>query len=132
MNHLRAFIAGIAFPSVILPIFLCFAVFFQREELLSVVFVHIIPLIWGVWNVLYFAVCKEKLPGDENTKLLITGATLGVVVALIGVFCVGIPSIIGLTGNAEYLPLIGVPIVYALLWKFVVNPLNDILGVKSE
>lgn len=132
MNNLRAFIAAIAFPSTILPIFLCLAVYYQREELLSVVFVHIIPLIWGIWNVLYFAVCKEKLPGEENTKLLITGASLGLFVAIIGVFWAGIPSIIGLSGNAEYLPLVGVPIVYALLWKFVVDPLNEILGVKSK
>lgn len=131
MNHLRAFISGIAFPSVILPIFLCLAVSFQKEELLNIIFIHVIPLIWGLWNVFYFVLLREIFPGKESTKLLLTGATLGVVIAIIGIFWAGIPSIIGLTGNARYLPLFGVPIVYAILWRFIVKPLNDIVGIKK-
>lgn len=129
MNSLRAFISGIALPSVVLPIFLCFALHFHKEALLREPFIHYIPVIWGIWNVLYFLVCRHILPGDENQKLFLTGASLGLLIAYIGVFWIKMPETLGFTGGLAYLPLIGAPIVYAILWRFVVKPLNSLVGL---
>ncbi len=76
-------------------------------------------------------VLKDILPGTENTKLLITGAVLGLILAVIGIFWIELPTIIGLTGNAIYFPLLAAPIAYALMWRFIVKPLNRLVGIIS-
>jgi hypothetical protein len=133
MNLLKAFVSGMILPSFLVPFVLVFfALFLQRKDILGVLFIHIIPLFWGIWNVLYFALFRRIFTGNENTKLLMTGGLLGLIVAIIGVFWLHLPSLLGLTGYEKYFPLIGVPIVYAILWRFVVKPLNALVGISER
>ncbi len=37
-----------------------------------------------------------------------------------------IPALIGVTGLFRFLPLVGAPLIYALLWRFGVSPLNQL------
>jgi hypothetical protein len=132
MEHLRAFIAGIALPSVLVPILMYIALAVGKPQLLSVPFIHVIPLLWGIWNVLYFAFFKRFFPRDINMRLLLTGALLGLLVALYGIFWIHLPTILGFPHYLRYMPLIAIPIVYALLWRYVVKPLNGVLGLKDN
>ena len=58
--------------------------------------------------------------------MLLTGLLLGLVMASVGSYF-GFPQkVYGLTGNMAYLVLIGGPIFYGLVWRFVVHPLETI------
>ena len=130
MNYLKAFIAGITLPSVLVPIFLCIAHWMGKTQVLTVPFLHLIPVLWVVWNVIYFAGLKEVLPKDRNINLLLIGGILGLLIAAYGVFWLKIPLLLGLSPSFFYLPLILAPILYALLWRYIVAPLNDLLQVN--
>lgn len=131
MIYLKAFIAGIVVPSIILPILLFIAFYSGHPQILTIPFLHLIPILWGVWNILYFAIFKQFLPGNITVRYLITGAVLGLIVALIGVFWLDIPTILGFPERYQYWPLILGPILYAILWWLFVKPLNAILGLKE-
>ena len=131
MKYIKVFIAGMIFPSIILPCLLFIAWISGRSQLLMIPFVHFIPLIWGAWNVLYFSYFTHALPGNTAIKLLITGGILGLLMAIYGVFVLDLPILVGLRDSSTYLPLIVAPILYALLWLWVVNPLNRVLGVSE-
>lgn len=131
MTYLRAFIAGLVLPSVIVPLGILSALTVHKPQLLENPFVHFIPIIWGIWNILFFAYFNRVLPGNLNTRLIITGAILGLLVAACGIFWVGIPDIIGLTNQLRYLPLILGPVLYAILWRYIVKPLNELLGLSA-
>lgn len=132
MNHLRAFIAGIVLPSIVLPLLLCLALTIGKPQILSLPFLHFIPLIWGVWNILYFAFFKDFFPKDKNQRLMLTGAILGLLIVIYGIFWLNIPAIIGLSPSLHYLPLIVGPLLYAILWRFVVGPLNELLNLQDN
>jgi len=131
MKFVRAFVAGIALPATILPIGLCLFSAMGNDKLLTVPVIHSIPLFWGIWNVLYFAFFKNFLPRHLDTRLLITGAVLGLLVALYGVFGLHLPKLLGAPENFYYLPLLLVLILYAILWRFIVKPLNDLVGLQD-
>ncbi|MEX1013291.1 MAG: hypothetical protein WD595_07050 [Waddliaceae bacterium] len=132
MTNIRAFISGIVLPSILLPLILSVAVYLERPQLSEVLFVHYLPIIWGVWNIIYFAGLRESLPGSQDVKLMLTGLILGLLVAIVAVFFVDLPEAMGLEGNAVYIPLVLGPILYAILWWLVVNPLNKIVGVENR
>lgn len=129
MKYVRAFIAGIIVPSVLLPFVLLIAVLNGRGAVLTVPILHFIPMFWGIWNVLYFAF-KDSLPNQLDLRLLLTGAALGLLVAILGVFWVHLPTMMGMD-QLEYYPLLAAPIIYAILWRFVVKPFNDLMGLDS-
>lgn len=130
MNLFRAFIAGTVVPTIILPIALLLAIKAGKSPLLQEPLLHFIPLIWGVWNLLYIAICKNILPGGETVRYALAGAILGLLIALAGVFLLDIPQVAGIEQYRLYLLFIA-PICYAILWAFIVRPLNRLLGVKE-
>lgn len=132
MKYIKMFIAGIAFPSTLLPFLLLIAVPFGKPQVLTIPFLHFIPLIWGVWNILYFTCFFKMLPENTTTRLLLTGGVLGFLVAVYGVFGLHIPAILGFPQPLTYLPLVIAPILYAVLWLFIVEPLNHLLGIYEE
>lgn len=132
MKDVKRFIAGIAFPSTILPFIILNVWFFGKTAILSQPLLHFIPLAWGVWNVLYFSFFTKILPGSSTSKLLITGAVLGFLVAAYGVFMADIPRLLGFPPSLTYLPLVIGPILYAIFWLFIVRPLNHLLGVYDD
>jgi hypothetical protein len=132
MTYIKAFIAGMILPSLILPFGLLAMLMIGKNEILGMPSIHAIPLVWGAWNVLYFAFLRKLLPENLDLRLFITGALLGLLVAIYGVFVLKLPSIIGLPGNVYYGPLFALPILYGILWRFIVKPLNDLLGLYNR
>lgn len=130
-NLIKAWIAGSALPSLVLPFVLCLALRLDRPQVLNIPFLHFIPLIWGVWNILYFLILKKILPGDANTRLLLAGALLGLFIAAYAIFDLNIPSLLGIPEALRYVPLVLAPIVYAILWRFIVKPLNELVGLSE-
>lgn len=132
MRSLKMFISGMAFPSFIIPFLLLLAWQTGRSQLLTNPLVHFIPLIWGIWNILYFAFFSKILPGNSRSKLMFTGGILGLLITILGVFWLNIPAQIGLPKSLTYLPLILGPIAYAIFWSLLVGPLNKLLQVEKD
>lgn len=131
MNYLRAFIAGLVIPSVLLPIAACLAIRLGKPQLLEVGGAYWMPVIWGIWNVLFVGLGRI-LPFSYDVRLFIKGALLGLLVAAYAIFWVHVPEIAGFPERWKYLPLIVAPLAYALLWRYGVKWLNALLGVKTS
>jgi hypothetical protein len=132
MLYLRAFIAGITLPTLLLPLFLQAVASINKPDILLIPAVHLIPWLWGVWNILYFAGLKSWLPGSVKLRMLLTGAILGAIAASLAVFWLKIPAIVGFPQGLLWVPFVGAPVVYALLWLFVVHPLNKVVGIPAD
>ena len=130
MRYLRAFISGVFLPSLILPFLMLLYWSLGKANVLNVKFLHFIPILWGIWNVLYVGLFQYILRGHESAKMFVSGAVLGLIVALIAVYGLKLPSVIGLPKYLAYLPLIIAPIAYGILWWLIVLPLNHIVGIK--
>ena len=131
MNYLKAFSAGLVVPSIVLPILLFAARESGKTQILNILFLHFIPLIWGIWNVFYVEFLKNIIPGNRNVRIFLTGAILGLLVVAAGVYWLNIPVILDLPQYLHYVPLIVGPILYGILWLLAVKPLNDLLGVQE-
>lgn len=132
MNILRAYIAGIAFPATIIPIAQCLAFSAGNEELAALPQAHLIPILWGIWNILYLTICSHILPQNVTLRYLITGGSLGIILSLYGVFWIDLPAMLGVPQEMLYYPLLIVPIGYAIVWRLVVYPLNRLVGLNNQ
>lgn len=131
MKYIKMFISGMALPSFIIPFLVIAALNYGKSQIIGQPFLHFIPLIWGVWNILYFLIFTKILPGNTTIRILLTGGILGLLIAIYGVFWLHIPSILGLPESMKYLPLLIAPIIYSILWLIIVKPLNDLLGLSE-
>jgi hypothetical protein len=132
-KFVKAFIAGMALPAVLLPI----AYTMLYLNIHSVVTQHTLqfipmylPLAWGVANAIFFAMQGEGSTKNANSGLIVTGACLGFLVAVFGVFVAHIPTMVfGNLRDMQYAPLVVVPVVYAILFRYVVKWINKTVGV---
>ncbi|MBK5190872.1 MAG: hypothetical protein JJE19_05195 [Methanosarcinales archaeon] len=132
MTYLKAFIAGLTFPATVFPLVLLALWSAGKIAILEILPIYLAPLIWGVWNVLYFAVGKRCPVKNQNLRLWVTGAVLGFLLALCVVFVFKAPSVLfGITGYLQYVPLAMITIIYSILWRYVVKYFNSLLGLKD-
>lgn len=129
-KYIKAFIAGLVLPSVLTPIILEIAIKSGRPQALSLFFIHLLPIIWGIWNMLYFLVFKS-FSHNRGARLMLTGAVLGFGLAVYGVFGLDVPTLLALPAYMHYVPLVAAPIVYALLWRWGVGPINNLLEIAD-
>jgi hypothetical protein len=130
MKFLKAYIAGMFFPAIIVPfiyltpLFLAYLPF--REYPIQLLALSIIG-IWGAWNGLT-VIGGGKLPKISwKIKCLISGFILGV---LKGWFFHEVFPVFKYVLNYEgNLYIIVLPIVYAIIWGFVVNKLNRMCDI---
>jgi hypothetical protein len=93
--------------------------FFLPSRAVPIVPVVLLPILWGLWNLLWVRRQPAVAPGTW-------GAALGVLGAI------GINGWLFLTGawfRAAALLVVFLPAVYWLLWRLVVGPLNEAVGV---
>lgn len=133
--YVKAFIAGLAFPATILPVFylVLYLVGHSSVRNLPLQFMPLFsPMLFGLWNVLYFVIGKRCPVKNRHSRLWTTGASLGFLAALLGVFVIKLPELLfGFTGILNYLPLITAPIIYGLIWRYIVSYLNEVVGLKD-
>lgn len=142
--YLRAYLAGIFIPTLILPLFL--AAFIVLRLVLQmpipiergIVFpMALVPIIWGLWNVLWLASrpLTHLAVGAHGAILPVLLVPCGALIAHgFGVFAFGAAHATWF--NAVQLPyaLIAVGFcfgiaVYYLVWKYIVGFLNRTLGI---
>ncbi len=129
---LKAFIAGLTFPAVVLPLVYTM-LYFNVRVVYTQHFLQFIPLFlpltWGIANALFFYMHKGSSPRSTNNGLIVTGACLGFLVAVFGVFIAQVPAMLFGKGNLIFAPLFIVPAIYAFLFRYVVKWLNKLIGV---
>lgn len=129
MKYLKAFVAGIVIPATILQIASLIEFFIGWPPITKSYFFHQLPIVWAVWNVLYVAYLVKIWPSNKTVSYLIHGAVLGILL-LIPAFLLAIPKALGFSGDTHYLPVVLVPVIYALIWAFGVKPLNSVFRIE--
>jgi hypothetical protein len=81
----------------------------------------LLPIVWGGWNWLYVRL-------EPRLDVGAWGAVLGL---LLGLAVAALFYVRGTWFAATALLPIFLPLVYFLLWRFVVGPLNDATGVTA-
>jgi hypothetical protein len=142
--YLRAYLAGIFVPTLVLPLIL--TVFFIVRFVLKVpvpieraiIFpMAVVPTVFGLWNMLYLASHERThLPIGLHGALI---PVLGAPLMALGGSCLGLIAF-GSSG-ITYLESILVPYTliaplflcglagYYLIWKYIVSYLNRVLGI---
>lgn len=129
---IKAFIAGLTLPAVALPLIYTMMYFNIRNVVTQHALQFIpmfLPLAWGVANALFFYLHRDSGSKSMNGGLLVTGACLGFLVAVFGIFIARVPEMMFGKGNLQFAPLVIVPFVYAILFRYVVKWLNKLVGV---
>jgi len=125
IGYVKTFIAGMVFPGTVLPFVLLTIWYLGRINILETLPVYLVPIVWGIWNILYVAIGNHCPIKRENLRLLVTGATLGFLIASIGVFLFDVIDVLfSVRGFITYVPLFMAPLIYAILWRYVVKYIN--------
>lgn len=132
--YLRAYMAGIALPTMFLVIGLIvfalnilihhYAFPFERVLVFPMA---LVPNLWGLWNMLYV-----RLRGRHHISIGLFGAALPFVLTPLGY---AIQKALGLMVWTPKLFAVGFPIgllVYYLAWKYIVFFFNEVLGIGGE
>ena len=142
--YLRAFLAGVFVPTLVLPLILTGFIILRLILHVSVpiergiIFpMAIVPCLFGLWNMLWLAshLRTHLAIGVHGALLPIVMAPIGAVVAS----CLGILAL-GATGVTLFqvceVPyaliacgFVGVLAVYYLVWKYIVGFVNRTLGI---
>ena len=131
--YVRAYLAGIAAPTLILLLLLALFVAVRLGHRIPeplerfVVFpMAIVPNLWGLWNMLYVA-----LPGGRRWPLGIHGAVMPFLLAPGGWLMTRLLSfpVPGLVWHLVPYAFPFAVIVYYLAWKHIVGRLNAIIGI---
>jgi hypothetical protein len=130
-RYLRAYLAGIAVPTMLMLVVMIFFIVARFVynvpvviERLLVFPMAVVPNVWGVWNMLYLRLHpRYRLPlGFHGAALVLLLAPLGLTLARALDIWIVQPSLI-----ITVVP-VGL-IVYYLAWKHIVGFFNRLLGV---
>jgi hypothetical protein len=128
--YLRAYLAGIALPTMLMPIVvLGVHLLHPAQAGVAVEEVLIFPIglapnAWGLWNMLYVRLtARRRIPPGPF------GAAL---VPVIFPLALGLQMLLGHMLWTTAIVAVGLPItlgVYYLSWKYIVGRLNNLLGI---
>jgi hypothetical protein len=128
--YLRAYLAGIALPTMVMPVVIVGLSLLQPTghpfhiEDVLIFPIGLVPNAWGLWNMLYLWLRQRRElpagPYGAGLVLVLAPGALGIQLALgtmiwtPTLFAIGLPMALAL---------------YYLVWKHVVARINDILGI---
>ncbi|HVU47537.1 MAG TPA: hypothetical protein VHD85_15500 [Terracidiphilus sp.] len=144
--YLRAYLAGVFVPTLVLPLILI--VFITVRLVLAASFpierflifpMSIVPTFFGLWNMLYLA-SHERTHlqiGLHGAILPFLGAPTGALVAhWLGILKIGESGVTWF--NACHVPYAFVGVIflagvaaYYLVWKYIVGAINQVLGIAG-
>jgi len=127
-QFVKSFIAGMVFPGIFLP--LAYTIFYFvrpvpfHENPLQFIPMYI-PLLFGIANVISASFAKPQV---ANGRLWLTGILLGLIVSIVGVFALNIPALVfGFSDGLKYAPIIFLPIIYGIIFRYFVKWLESVL-----
>jgi hypothetical protein len=128
--YLRAYMAGIALPTLIAPFVAGVIVLHHPSvdrgdlDLVAVFPIGLVPNAWGLWNMLYL-----RLSHRREIPIGIHGAAL---VAVVVPAAYGVQVMLGTVLWSSHIVWVGLPailVLYYLAWKYIVARLNIALGI---
>lgn len=133
-RYLRAYLAGIAFPTIMLIVivttFVSLAVSGVIEwtwAMLMIFPMAVVPNLWGLWNVAFIKLSESRKP-----NIGLHGAVLPLLIAPTGYL------LARLTGHELPFPMVGLAagvmltvLGYYLIWKYIVSYLNESLDLEE-
>ncbi len=142
--YLRAYLAGIFAPTLVLPLLLCVFIIFRLVlvvpfpiERFLIFPMSVVPCLFGLWNILYLA-SHERTHlhiGLHGAILPFLGVPVGATIAhWLGMLQFGATSLNWFQGFQISYTLVGCAFpaavaFYYLVWKYIVGFLNGVLGV---
>jgi hypothetical protein len=131
-KYIKAFMAGVALPVIICPLIFMTLVATGKINVLEHIPMYFVPMIWGLWNIVLVGAGKKCMIKDVKTKYLVHGGTLGLILALLGLYVFNIDiALFGISMPEAYWMLIVAPLVYGIIWGYIILPLNNIVGLKN-
>lgn len=142
--YLRAYLAGVFVPTLVLPLMLAGFIIVRLVLALPipverfVIFpMAIVPTLWGLWNMLWLcSYARTRVAvGLYGAALPILLMPMGALVAgSLGILTVGLHGVVWFNAiNVPYALIVPCWLVaiagYYLIWKYVVNFLNRVLGI---
>ena len=130
-RYLRAYMAGSVLPTMFLLVAMVAFTMIRYVydvpipiERVIVFPMALIPNLWGLWNMLYV-----RLRGHRHVPIGLHGALLVLLIVPIGF---SLAKLLGFTLPFRFLGVLGpiaALVAYYLLWKYVVNFLNELLEI---
>lgn len=144
--YLRAYMAGIVFPTVLLLIWLTLFCIYRYAFLMplpierAIIFpMAVVPNVFGLWNILFI-----KLHQHWRLPIGLHGAVLPLLLGPVGVAFMSAMGFLEITGRGLiYFGAFRIPYwyvavapfialtVYYLIWKYIVGFLNRVLGIAD-
>ena len=131
-RYLRAYMAGSVLPTMFLLVAMVAFTMIRYVydvpipiERVIVFPMALIPNLWGLWNMLYV-----WLRGHRHVPMGLHGALLVVLIVPIGF---SLAKLLGFALPYRFLGVLGpmaALVAYYLLWKYVVNILNELLEIR--
>lgn len=132
--YVRAYLAGIAVPTVFLLVGLTAFLTAQRAGILPAALERLlvfpmagVPNLWGLWNMLYVALLRRRI----RWPIGLHGAALPFLLLPAGIALAHALKIELVTPLRVAAVFPFALIVYYLAWKYVVSFLNRLIGVQS-
>jgi len=142
--YLRAYLAGVFIPTLILPLMLTAFIVLRLMLQVSIpierglVFpMSLVPILWGLWNVLWLGTHPRT-----HLALGVHGALLPILLLPCGAFVARSSGVVAFgTSHITWFSAIHLPYwliaigfccgvaVYYLVWKYIVGFLNAVLGL---
>ena len=131
-DYLKIFVAGLVFPSILFPFFELFLAVYGAMAIFNEVPAYLVGIIWGIWNLLYFTIVKDRIDHVPSKRLVfgIYGAMLGLLLYFIATLAFHAPSVLQLPSWLVYSLVLIVPVVYFLVWYYLVAWFNDLMGFE--
>ncbi len=132
-KFVKAFVAGMVFPGIFLPLAytLLYVMDTRPIPTRTLEFVPMyLPIIWGFANAIFMHLHEGSSVKRLNAGLWVTGACLGFLVAVCGVFILNLPTIVfGELNGLEFVPLIILPVIYGAVFRYIVKWFNKMISV---
>lgn len=130
----KSFIIGSSLPVFLVPLlgYLVFAKITNPETSYNLIMIPLsYPILMGILNVLYVSL-RESLPiKNEGHRYLIIGFLFGFILSLIGKYLFDFPTAhLETPVHLQFLVHIIAPITYALVFRYIIKPLNENLSIR--
>jgi len=128
--QLKNFVAGSSIIAVMVTFIYVFSAWRKAgkpESFPIMGFVFLVPVLFGIWNVVLQMVVRRKKKWSPRIIYVIGGAIFGLMLSFLGSRVLGVPEKLSSFGYPDkpWLPLVTAPFLYAAIWGVLVYAANQ-------
>ena len=129
MKIFKPFLAGMILPAFMLPFITIILYVFRGEYSHFFLIAPFIPLIWGIWNILFINFETISPIIDRDINIWLWGSLLGLILISIATLFSIPKEIYKIEGFMSYGIFFLAPIVYGIVWRYFVKYFNETLDL---